>query len=156
GLPVWSAAFLPDNRTLLTGGTDRVIRRWDTRTGEHIGSVVVSDKDPLAAYKGERGADVFRACIACHTLSPSEGGRAGPTLADLFGRKIATQPDYNFSPALKKLNIVWTPETVSKLFEVGPMEYTPGTKMPEQKLGPDDRAALVSFLEKATGPKKPE
>jgi cytochrome c len=22
GLPVWSAAFLPDNRTLLTGGTD--------------------------------------------------------------------------------------------------------------------------------------
>src|SRR5215831_9796572 len=28
GLPVWSAAFLPDDRTLLTGGTDRVIRRW--------------------------------------------------------------------------------------------------------------------------------
>src|SRR5262249_57220608 len=29
GLPVWSLAFLPDNRTLLTGGTDRIIRRWD-------------------------------------------------------------------------------------------------------------------------------
>ena len=68
----------------------------------------------------------------------------------MFGRKIATQPDYNFSPALKRLNIIWTPETVSKMFEVGPMEYTPGTKMPEQKIGTEDRAALVKFLEKAT------
>jgi cytochrome c len=46
---------------------------------------------------------------------------------------------------------VWTPETVAKLFEVGPMTYTPGTKMPEQRIGSaEDRAALVKFLEKAT------
>ena len=79
-----------------------------------------------------RGAEVFRACVACHTLTPDEGNRAGPTLAGIFGRRIATLPGYNFSEALKKLDIVWTPETVSKLFEVGPMAYTPGTKMPEQ------------------------
>jgi cytochrome c len=152
GLPVWSAAFMPDNKTLLTGGTDRLIRRWNAKTGEHIGSIVVGEgKDPLAAYKGDHGAEVFRACIACHTLNANEGIRAGPTLAGLFGRKIATLPDYYFSPALKKLDIVWTPETVSKLFEVGPMAYTPGTKMPEQKIGSaEDRAALVKFLEKAT------
>lgn len=151
GLPVWSAAYLPDNRTLLTGGTDNLIRRWNTKTGDHIGSVALSEgKDPLAAYKGDHGAEVFRACIACHTLNAGDGYRAGPTLAGLFGRKIATQPDYNFSPALKRLNITWTPETVSKMFEVGPMEYTPGTKMPEQKIGTEDRAALVKFLEKAT------
>ncbi len=152
GLPVWSAAFLPDSRTLLTGGTDRLIRRWDATTGDHIGSVAVSDAgDPLAAYKGDHGAEVFRACVACHTLQRDEGNRAGPTLAGIFGRKIATLPGYNFSPALKKLNIVWTPETVSKLFELGPMAYTPGTKMPEQKIGSaEDRAALVQFLAKAT------
>ena len=46
---------------------------------------------------------------------------------------------------------MWTPETVAKLFEVGPAAYTPGTKMPEQRLGSlEDRAALVTFLEKAT------
>jgi cytochrome c len=40
---------------------------------------------------------------------------------------------------------------VAKLFEVGPMTYTPGTKMPEQIIGsPEDRRALVEFLEKAT------
>jgi cytochrome c len=152
GLPVWSAAFFPDNRTLLTGGTDRMIRRWDAVTGEPIGNVVMgAPEDPLAAFAGDHGADVFRACIACHTLRADEGVRAGPTLAGIFGRRIATLPGYNFSEALKQLDIVWTPETVAKLFEVGPMAYTPGTKMPEQRIGSaEDRAALVQFLEKAT------
>jgi cytochrome c len=152
GLPVWSVAFFPDSKTLLTGGTDRMIRRWNAVTGEPIDQVVVgAPQDALAAYAGDHGAQVFRACIACHTLSPDEGNRAGPTLAGIFGRKIATLPGYNFSPALKKLDIVWTPETVAKLFEVGPMAYTPGTKMPEQTINSaEDRKALVDFLAKAT------
>jgi len=107
-------------------------------------------ENPLAAYAGDPGAEVFRACVACHTLKADEGPRAGPTLAGVFGRRIATLPGYNFSDALKKLDIVWTPETVSKLFEMGPASYTPGTKMPEQRVGAEDRAALVKFLEKAT------
>jgi cytochrome c len=152
GLPVWSVAFFPDNRTLLTGGTDRMIRRWDASTGEPIGALAFgTPEDPLAAYAGDHGAEIFRACVACHTLSPDEGNKAGPTLYGIFGRRIATLPGYNFSPALKKLDIVWTPETVSKLFEVGPEHYTPGTKMPEQTIGSaEDRKALVEFLAKAT------
>lgn len=152
GLPIWSAAFFPSDRMLLTGGADRMIRRWDIASGEQIGDVVAgAPEDPLAGFAGDHGAEVFRACVACHTLNPNEGMRAGPTLAGLFGRRIATLPGYNFSEALKKLEIVWTPETVSKLFEIGPMVYTPGTKMPEQRIGsPADRAALVEFLERAT------
>jgi cytochrome c len=152
GLPVWSAAFLPDGRTLLTGGADRMIRRWDASTGEPVGNLVIgAPEDPLAAYNGDPGAEVFRACVACHTLHADEGPRAGPTLAGIFGRRIATLPGYNFSAALRKLDITWTPETVAKLFELGPMTYTPGTKMPEQTIGSAaDRAALVTFLEKAT------
>jgi cytochrome c len=152
GFPVWSAAFLPDNRTLLTGGADRLIRRWDASTGESIGGVAVgAPDDPLAAYAGDPGADVFRGCVACHTLSNDQSNRAGPTLSGIFGRKIATLPGYNFSESLKKLEIVWTPETMSKLFELGPEAYTPGTKMPEQRIGsPEDRAALIRFLEAAT------
>jgi cytochrome c len=156
GLPVWSVAFFPDSRTLLTGGTDRTIRRWDASNGEPIGATAVgTPEDPLAAYAGDHGAEVFRACVACHTLSPDEGNKAGPTLSGIFGRRIATLPGYNFSPALKKMDIVWTPETVSKLFEVGPAHYTPGTKMPEQTIGSaEDRTALVEFLAKTTTNKK--
>jgi cytochrome c len=152
GPSAWSVVFLPDNRTLLTGGADRLIRRWDAETGEPIGTVAIGGpEDPLASYAGDPGAQVFRACVACHTLTPDEGNRAGPTLRGIFGRRIATLPGYNFSEALKRLDIVWTLETVARLFEIGPAHYTPGTKMPEQRIGaPKDRDELVKFLESAT------
>jgi cytochrome c len=152
GLPVWSVAFLPDGRTLLSGGADNIIRRWNVATGEPVDPLLrETAEDPLAAYAGDRGADIFRACVACHTLRAEQANRAGPTLAGIFGRRIATVPGYNFSEALRRLDIVWTPETVSRLFEVGPATYTPGTKMPEQRIGSEqDRAALVQFLEHAT------
>ncbi|ACA17510.1 cytochrome c class I [Methylobacterium sp. 4-46] len=151
GLPVWSLAFRSDQE-LLTGGSDRLVRRWDLRTGEPIGPLAMAaPADGLAAFRGERGAEVFRACAACHTLGPDGGNRAGPTLHGIFGRRIATAPGYGYSEALRRLDLVWSPETVARLFEVGPSRYTPGTKMPEQTIGdPRDREALVRFLERAT------
>jgi cytochrome c len=152
GMPVWAVAFLPDRETLLTGGADGRIRRWNARTGDPIGSNLLGAlADPLAAYAGDHGAEVFRACVACHTLSDKEAQRAGPTLAGLYGRRIASLPGYRFSDALSRMDIVWTPETVSRLFEVGPNAYTPGTKMPEQRIGSaEDRRALTDFLARAT------
>jgi cytochrome c len=152
GFPVWSVVFLHDAATLVTGGADGKIRRWNVHSGEPVGSNLFgTSADPLAAYAGDHGADVFRACVACHTLSAKEAQRAGPTLAGLFGRKIASLPGYRFSAALKTMDIVWTPESVAKLFEVGPNAYTPGTKMPEQRIGSaEDRRALTDFLARAT------
>ncbi|MBR0690126.1 c-type cytochrome [Bradyrhizobium manausense] len=152
GMPVWSVAFQPDGATLLTGGADGKIRRWNALTGDTLGSNLLgTPTDPLAGYAGDRGAEIFRACVACHTLSDKEVQRAGPTLAGLYGRKIASLPGYRFSDALKRMGIVWTPETVAKLFEVGPNAYTPGTKMPEQRIGSaEDRRALTEFLARAT------
>jgi cytochrome c len=154
GLPVWSLAFFPDNRTLLTGGTDRTIRRWDAETGEQFGSIALGGpEDPLAAFAGDPGAEVFRACVACHTLRADQENRAGPTLYGIFGRHIAAVPGYRYSEAFRRLEIVWTPETVARLFELGPATFTPGTKMPEQRIGSaEDRAALVEFLARVTKP----
>ncbi|MCT7377175.1 c-type cytochrome [Chelativorans salis] len=151
GMPVWSLAFTPDGKTLLTGGSDRVVREWDVETGEHLGATMTDETDPLAEFAGDRGAEAFRACIACHTLDPEDDNRAGPTLHGIFGRKIASVPGYRYSPALRDMDIVWTPQTVSKLFEVGPNTYTPGTKMPEQTISDDEtRAALIRFLQRET------
>src|SRR5262249_230447 len=151
GLPAWAVIFLADNRSLLTGGSDRVIRRWNSESGEQLGEVALAAaEDPLAGFTAQPGAGGVRACLARHTLSARDGPRAGPTLAGIFGRRIASLPGYDFSPALKKLDIVWTPETLSKLFELGPAAYTPGSKMPEQRVGEEARADLIAFLSKAT------
>jgi cytochrome c len=151
GVPVWAVAFLPDGRTVLTGGGDRTIRRWDAQTGQPLDTPESGPEDPLAAYAGEPGARMFRACVACHALAPDQNIRAGPSLHGIFGRRIASLPGYNYSEALKRLDIVWTPETLARLFEIGPARYTPGTKMPEQRIGSrEDRDALVRFLERTT------
>lgn len=151
GWPAWSLAFLPDGSQFLSGGGDRIVRRWDGTDAEALSNPVSPASDDIPTDLREtRGAQVYRACAACHTLSENGGPRAGPTLHRIMGRRIATGPNYNYSDALKNLDIVWTKETISKLFEVGPSVYTPGTKMPEQIVREEDRAALVEFLEKAT------
>jgi cytochrome c len=104
-----------------------------------------------AALPSDLRAQIFRACAACHALAADGGNRAGPTLHGLFGCSIASVPGYAYSEALRRRHVVWTPETVARLFEVGPATFLPGTKMLEQVLArPEDRAALVGFLAEAT------
>jgi cytochrome c len=149
--PVWSIAFADDGATLLAGGGDRVVRRWDVTTGAALDRTDLTTPAPDAGLGDSRGAQVFRACAACHTLGPDDGHRAGPTLHGIFGRRIGAAPGYDYSQALRGMDIVWTPETVSELFEIGPTAYTPGTKMPEQRiLSAEDRAALMDFLKQRT------
>jgi cytochrome c len=149
--PVWALAFPRGDRTLLAGGADNIISEWDVETGRRLGTSTAIQADLMSEYSGNPDAEVFRACIACHTLGPEDGNRAGPTLHGIFGRRIAALAGYPYSPAFRRMDIVWTPETVSKLFELGPSIYTPGTKMPEQTISdPEDRAALIRFLQAET------
>ena len=153
GLPIWALAFSHDSRELYTGGADRALRRFDVATGKANGnSIALVSRTELPEPK-DRGAQVFRACLVCHGLTAADTHLAGPTLHGIMGRRIASAPGYAFSDPLKKLDIVWTPETIAKLFEVGPTLYTPGTKMPEQRItDPEDRQALVDWLSRVTKP----
>ncbi len=97
GLPVWSVAFLPDSRTLLTGGADNIIRRWDAVTGDPVDPILLETAgDPLAAYAGEEirwppmPATTARMCFVpvSHVipLAPSRPtGRAPPSPASSAG-----------------------------------------------------------------------
>jgi cytochrome c len=151
GLPVWSLAFSADGKVLFTGGGDRLVRRWSAVNGDHLGPIVIEKPAEMFVSDGSRGADVFKACAVCHTLTPDAENRAGPTLYGVLGRRIGTAPGYVYSAGFAAHDIVWTKETIAKLFELGPSTYTPGTKMPEQRVSShEDRAALADFIEKAT------
>lgn len=147
--PVWSLAL--DGDTLLAGGADGVIRRFAARDGTMLGNA--AETDLTLAEDTSRGAQVWRACAVCHSLDAGDQSRAGPSLHDIFGQPIATQDGYDYSPALRDLQIVWTPQTVAELFEFGPEAYTPGSRMPEQRIAdPADRAALVEYLARHVAP----
>ena len=110
----------------------------------------VAGKPASVVEEGE--LQFARKCSVCHTLTPDGANRAGPTLHNIFGRRIATLPGYTYSPPLKGLDLIWTEETVAKLFELGPDVVTPGSKMPLQKItDKGQRDALIAYLKVAAG-----
>jgi len=151
GLPIWSAAFAPDGRVLWTGGQDRLLRAWDVATARPLTAAAAPAADSLPAGLDPLGAEVWRACQACHALRPDDAPMAGPHLHRLFGRRMGTVPGYAYSERLARGDITWTAETVSDLFTRGPDVVTPGTRMPVQRVGnAEEMAALIRFLEAAT------
>jgi cytochrome c len=150
--PLWSLAFSIDGAEILTGGADRLVRRWHVSTGEPVNPVLAEATDQRAkALENHPGAEIYKACIACHTLTEDDGNRAGPTLHRVMGRRVGSAQGYAFSPALAGKEIIWTRETIARLFEIGPNAMLPGTKMPEQIVTRvEDREALVDFIEKAS------
>jgi cytochrome c len=149
---VWSVAFHPDGDALLSGGADGLVLTYDLTTDD----VETTPAEPVAAALPDadsRGAELFRKCVACHTVTPDGGHRAGPTLYRLFGRPAGGHPDYPYSAALEHSDLIWTEETVARLFEVGPEVMVPGSKMPLQRMpSAADRAALVAYLKRITTP----
>ena len=76
----------PDGRTLLSGGADGLVvsHRLDAKP-DAVEPSVARVEEGAPAEDG-RGAVLFRKCVACHTVTPDGGHRAGPTLHGLFGR----------------------------------------------------------------------
>jgi cytochrome c len=74
------------------------------------------------------GEQSFRKCGPCHSVGADARNKIGPVLNGLEGRKSGTIPDYNYSEANKKAEIVWS-EATFKDYIQNPMAKVPGTKM---------------------------
>ena len=150
--PVWDFDFVPGKNQIYHVGLDDFAMRWQVAPLQlaRIQSELPrrfqmeSSDDP-----GE--LEFQRKCSVCHTLTPDDENRAGPTLYKVFGRKAGSLPDYPYSLALKKADIIWNEKTIAELFDHGPDVVVPGTKMPIQRLkSVERREAMIRFLKKAT------
>ena len=155
--PVWALAFTADGTGLVAGGIADEAFLWPIDGGTDdatdaprmAGDVRAFHTDPDAVPNGER--QFLRKCSVCHELGADGARRAGPPLAGLFGREAGTVEGYAYSDALDGSGIVWDETTIDRLFDLGPDHYTPGSKMPMQRIAsPEDRADLIDFLRRAT------
>jgi nitrite reductase (NO-forming) len=109
-----------------------------------------------AATSSANGGDpaagrlVFRKCQACHSLESGKN-MLGPSLAGIIGRKAGSEPNYNYSPAMKKADVVWNAQSLDQYLD-DPAKLVPGNKMPFPGIKTDhDRADIIAFLASSTG-----
>lgn len=119
------------------------------------GLLALSPLHAAAAGDAAHGQQLFARCAACHTIGQS-GGRIGPSLNGVYGRKAGTLAGYAYSPAMKAYGVKWDAATLAH-FLSAPMKVVPGTKMFFPGLAnPQDQADVVAYLKqyRADGSKK--
>ena len=88
------------------------------------GGVLSAAGAASAAGDADRGEQIYQACTDCHSLDKND---VGPRHRGVFGRKAGSLPDYDYSDALKSVNIVWNEETLDKWL-TDPQAFVPASK----------------------------
>lgn len=100
------------------------------------------------AQDAKRGEKVFEECRACHAADGA-GNEVGPGLRGVFGRKAGEREDFRYSPAMKRSNITWTPQTLDA-FIADPQKIVPANRMPYAGLtDARARADLIQYMQQA-------
>jgi len=94
-----------------------------------------------------RGQDLYESrCGACHSIDAS---RVGPAHQGVFGRKAGSVADYDYSPAVKASEIVWTEQTLDRWLR-DPETTIPGQKMNYSVPDGQDRLDVIAYLKKVS------
>lgn len=116
--------------------------------------IAVMANSALGAGNPEKGADVYKQCIACHSLEPKQN-RTGPSLDGVFGRKAGTAPGFmRYSDALKNTNVVWNAKSLDAWLK-DPREFLPNNLMIFRGISDQKaRQDLIAYL-KTVDSKRP-
>jgi cytochrome c len=109
-------------------------------------SVLLMTLAAHAAGDPKRGAQVFRQCMACHSVAAGEQ-MTGPSLAHIWNRKAGSVEGFlRYSDPMKRADVVWNEATLDKWL-ANPEKFLPGTTMtfPGLKEG-QARQDVVAYL----------
>jgi cytochrome c len=100
----------------------------------------------LASASTQRGAQVAHECEMCHNLAKGEGAKIGPPLYGVVGRKVASEPGFNYSSALKAKGGTWSFDALNTWL-TDPRADVPGTLMTFAGITSDhQRADVIAYL----------
>jgi cytochrome c len=106
--------------------------------------VVVQSAATVRADEVADGQSAFAACSACHSIDGKDG--LGPHLNGVIGRKSGSVAGFNYSPAMKRADIVWDAQNLEK-FLADPQQDVPGNRMPFSGLSDaTKRADIAAYL----------
>ncbi len=99
-----------------------------------------------------RGGELYRACIACHTIEPGLH-TSGPSLAGLMGRAAGGAEGFvRYSPSLRGAGFDWDAAALDAWL-ADPEAMAPGNYMVFRGIADEQaRTDLVAFLAVATAP----
>ncbi|HWT42467.1 MAG TPA: cytochrome c family protein, partial [Sphingopyxis sp.] len=102
---------------------------------------------PAVAPTAAMGEQIFRRCVACHTVDKGGSNGIGPNLHGVVGAAVASKPDFSYSGAMKAKGGVWDDAALDAYLKA-PMKAVPGTRMAfAGVIDEADRKALILFLE---------
>jgi cytochrome c len=111
-------------------------------------ALLVASNYAVAGGDAGRGQTVYQSrCMACHSI---EYNGVGPAHQGVYGRKAGLVPDYAYSEALKRSNVVWNEKTLDKWL-ANPEQFIPGQKMGFSVPDAKDRADLIAYLKTMGG-----
>ena len=111
--------------------------------GETPASAPAPAVEPTAAM----GAQIFKRCVACHTIDKDGRNGIGPNLHGVVGRPVAAHPGFGYSAAMKAKGGVWDEAALDAYLEA-PLKNLPGTRMAfAGVIDPADRKALILYME---------
>ena len=109
-----------------------------------VAAVLVTAATARAEGDPTAGAKVFLTCAMCHSFDP-EARKTGPHLRGIVGRRIAGDPDFDYSKALKQAGGGWTEERLDE-FLANPRKMFPATRMVARVADDRNRADLIAYL----------
>ena len=108
-----------------------------------------------AAGDPKRGAQVFRQCMACHSVAAGEQ-MTGPSLAHIWNRKAGSVEGFlRYSDPMKRADVVWNEATLDQWLS-NPAAFLPGTSMTFPGLKQSQaRQDLIAYLKAVSGGEAP-